>query len=342
MTRILTDISFIKNPVSASTPPSGFGTVYASGSDLYFINDSGSLFNITSNNIIREYTSSDTWTRPAGIKEVLVICVGAGGGGGSGYVGSTSTDRRGGGGGGGGAFVSRRISSASLGTSEIITIGAGGTTGSAVTAAINTNGNPGGLGADSSFGSLVVAKGGGSGAGGALGGSTGGANGGLASSCTPIRSPCALNGVQRVAPVGTTAASPNGMDGSFAAPAGGMGGAISTGNGFRTGGAGGGVHNEASLTAGGAGGATAGTNGTAGVDNINRKLIFDINTLTTNGIGTGGGGGASVANSTTAGSGANGGNYGAGGGGGGACLLNGTSGAGGRGASGLVIIVEYY
>ena len=75
--------------------------------------------------IVREYSASTFWNKPDGLKEILVICVGAGGGGGSG--GRSTAARRGGAGGGGGSMKYLRISASALtATTYSITIGAGG------------------------------------------------------------------------------------------------------------------------------------------------------------------------------------------------------------------------
>ncbi len=292
-------------------------------------------------NVVRTYTAGDTWNKPAGLKELLVLAIGAGGGGGSGRRGAASSQRSAGGGGGGGAMVWRRIPAASLASTETVTIGAGGTGGAAQTAD-STNGNAGTLGGDTSFGSLVIADGGGSGAAGSTGGSgTGGANGGLASACTPAFGPNAWSGQQRVTPSASNGdAGANGMNGTGAAPSGGAGGGISSANAVGSGGAGGGCYNDGSLTAGPTGGASSGGDGTAGTNNVGLQLLLNTVALAV-GIGTAGsGGGASIVGA--AGSGGAGGNYGAGGGGGGASLNGSNSGAGGNGAGGLVVLVEIY
>ena len=76
--------------------------------------------------VIREYTSSATWTKPAGLKYALVVCLGAGGGGGSGKRATASSSASGGGGGGGGALVKRLLKESLLSSSVSITIGSGG------------------------------------------------------------------------------------------------------------------------------------------------------------------------------------------------------------------------
>ena len=105
-------------------------------------------------NITREYISSDTWTKPDGLKELFVLCIGAGGGGGGG---SRNNGSPGGGGGGGGALIWRRIDASELDTTETITVGAGGVGG---TGRITSNGDGGngGNGGNTTFGTTVKVR----------------------------------------------------------------------------------------------------------------------------------------------------------------------------------------
>lgn len=119
-----------------------------------------------------EFTSSDTWTVPAGTTEVEVLVVAGGGGGGSHY----------GAGGGAGGLVSHSGYSVTPGSNITITIGAGG--------AGASSGDPGAAGTDgnnSVFGSITALGGGGggfkasagrSGGSGGGGGNDGGSNAG--------------------------------------------------------------------------------------------------------------------------------------------------------------------
>lgn len=122
--------------------------------------------------VVRTYlnaASPATWTKPAGLKYVIVEVQAGGGGGG----GNTQTDCSSGGGGGGG-YSKKLIAAATLGATETVTIGAGGAAGAAA-------GGAGGTGGASSFGTHATTTGG---AGGGAGASdpTAGGNGGIGSS----------------------------------------------------------------------------------------------------------------------------------------------------------------
>jgi hypothetical protein len=106
---------------------------------------------------IRYYTSNDTWSKPAGLKFVVVEIVGGGGGGGG--TSATTGTSGGAAGGGGGEYSRKKIAVTSLGATESVTVGNGGSAGAA-------NGSGGG-GGTSSFGSHASASGGSGGGGGA-------------------------------------------------------------------------------------------------------------------------------------------------------------------------------
>lgn len=95
----------------------------------------------------QEFTSSSSWTAPAGVTVATVLLVGGGGAGGGA---NANTNHRTGGGGGGGQVVLATVP-VTPGVSYTITLGAGGTGASAAN---------GGKGGDSSFGTLVYAYGG--------------------------------------------------------------------------------------------------------------------------------------------------------------------------------------
>lgn len=100
--------------------------------------------------IVRTYLnagSPHTWTKPAGLKYIVVEVQGAGGG--SGGV----TDSDDGSGAGAGGYSRKLIGTASLGTTETVTVGAAGTAGA-------SGANDGGNGGNTSFGSHCSANGG--------------------------------------------------------------------------------------------------------------------------------------------------------------------------------------
>ena len=248
----------------------------------------------------QEFTSSGTWTKPAGVTTVYVECVGGGGGGGSGRRDATTASRRGGGGGAGGAFVHQWFEAADLASTVSITVGAGGAGGAAVTTN-TTSGEIGAAGGDSSFGSHVF---------------TGTATGGL-------------NGTTSIVPNSQAAAvSFKALNNVNAGNGGSTGGGSSTVWGGA--GGGGGVGAAANST-----GAVSG--GTAG---ISRLLASSTPGATAGNNGTanegGGGGGGSYTTATAGMAGGNGAFPGGGGGGGSASDNGHDSGAGGDGGAGVV------
>lgn len=117
--------------------------------------------------IVRTYLNAGSpasWTKPTGLKYVVVEVQAAGGGGGG-----TTTANSHGSGGGAGGFSRKLIAAATLGSSETVTTGAGGTAGSGAGTTI------GGTGGSSSFGTHSTATGGVGGTGGSA--PSGGAGG---------------------------------------------------------------------------------------------------------------------------------------------------------------------
>ena len=287
-------------------------------------------------NVLREFTTGGSWSKPtaASFKGVWVFAAGGGGSGGAGIV-STGTIYAGGSAGGGGSLVRLWVPAISLLTTETYAIGAGGT-GPATGA--------GSAGGATLFGAHVEAKGGSGGVVGLAGATqrVGGA-GGSALLNVPIASGNSISGAAGGDGQRTIAGSAGGTGLlNTAAPGGGGGGGGQSGAELN-GGAGGGVYQAGSLTAGGAAGVAPGGNGTAGVNDIYIDPFVGLVTATI-GIGTAGGGGACAAGaSAVAGNGAAGGRA-AGGGGGGSQGngASGTRGAGGAGGDGFIILYEVF
>lgn len=107
---------------------------------------------------VQEFTSSGTWTKPAGVTMVRVELWGAGGGG-EGGQNSPSPLAFGGQGGGGGGHMFRTFSAPELSATEPVVIGAGGSAGSAGPDSPVTN-RDGSAGGDTNFGGYVYAYGG--------------------------------------------------------------------------------------------------------------------------------------------------------------------------------------
>jgi hypothetical protein len=355
MAKLLVTASLVTQSAPA-TPSAGFGTLYASGSGLYFKNSSGTNYDLSvvGSSSFTAFTSSGTWTYTTGsnIQYIKVLCAGGGGGGGGGRLGATSSLRSPGGGGAGGSISIAYFSSQSLRTgSYTVTVGGGGSGGTNATGTTGLNGGNGVAGSDSTFasGSTILLRG----VGGALGGfgnaaanGTGGTNTAPTTASVPNPYPpfyySGRNGSTGPANAG------NAFDGTRFLAGGGGGGSINASNVSSAGASGSAVYQYATLIQSGSPGGinNAGQDGAPVFDIINFLTYYTGSSLSTGVlVGTGGHGGGSGTNSPTASAGNGGSGSRAAGGGGGGGTVTGTgisSGRGGPGGSGFVIIFEYY
>lgn len=288
---------------------------------------------------VQTYTSGGVWTKPVGVRRVLVVMIGGGGGGGGGHNINNVTHTGGAGGTGGGYAVALYPSASLVPASITVTVGAAGTGGAGGVPGIGPH-----TGSDGTESSIVDSNGFTESAPGGLGGS-----GGTTSnySTRPYGVRAGGRGGGRAGAV-VTGSSYGPIAGTPGGGGGGAGGAyISSANSDGADGANGGLNLAAGGTAatlntiddpspvGGVYG-FAGGNGATGTDY--------------KGGGAGGGGGNLALNSgpasatVKAGPGGNGGFPGGGGGGGGTTILLSAQhgGDGGNGAAGVVYIFEYY
>lgn len=347
--RFESPISFVTRSSSPTTPSSGYGVVYARGSNLYYEDDTGTeyLLNRAGSTVIRQYTGSAFWIKPPEIVEVLVCCLGAGGGGGSGRVSAAGVNATGGSGGGGSTLTFRRLSANQLtATSYSISVGSGGTGGASQTTD-STNGLNGSAGTATTFaisGStiLVSARFGTGGTAGLDASAVSTVNGGQSALCIPTGSWYAFAGK-------TGANGSNGVGASattepvLLSNGGGGGGGINTLNVANRGGLGSSLIITGSIFTNSGSGSLSSPNATTDTSRIRTDFLFNF--VVTDGLQFGmgfagnGGAGQTTANG---GSGSAAAPYGGGGGGGGGCRDGFDSGPGGRGADGLVTIVEFY
>lgn len=273
---------------------------------------------------VQTFTSSGTWTKPAGtrFKTVRVLVRSGTAGAGSGARRAAGVIAGGGGGAGGAGWTTIEIPFADVGATETVTIGAAGTGGAAVLVD-DTNGNAGTLAGLTSFGPWVKAS-----TSGAGGGGTNAAGGTAGTGSTSL-----TNGNSGGAgSVGAAAGATGGGSGSLYAPGGGGGGGISAANVEQAGGPGGSCPWASADSAGTA--RLGGLGGAIGAPGTQSTFVPGASSI----IPTGGSGGGGASATAAAGAGANS-LAGAGAGGGGGSRNGFASGKGGDGAPGLVIVI---
>jgi hypothetical protein len=295
--------------------------------------------------VVRQLTTSGTWTKPTGLTHLEVFCIGAGGAGASGSKAAAGAISRGGSGGGAASMAWGSFLASELSATEDYVVGAGGVGGAAVTAN-NTTGESGTAGGDTYFSgtdfasSKVYAEGG--------NGATNdvpGANR-LSTRLKPNSGTPGLAGGTSSATgsAGSGATSQNTTINWFRAGGAGSGGGVNTSDSASASGSGSQYYNKSGTLSSnnGVGANTEGIDGQAGYMN---RFPFNLGdghySDITIGYGTpGGGGGASVTGNAWRGG--DGGNYGGAGGGGGAARDDvGNSGRGGNGGDGVIILIEH-
>lgn len=154
---LLVELATAGIPLDADNPLYVHNQARLAGLETEYTTD-GSAWYSAGGGVTREsFTSSGTWSKPAGLKSVGVHVLGGGGAGG-GCWSTGSSEVADGGGGASGGYAYSLIPASSVPSSVAVTVGAGG--------AGTTANEAGGDGGSSSFGSLVEAPGG-------LGGSRG-------------------------------------------------------------------------------------------------------------------------------------------------------------------------
>lgn len=293
---------------------------------------------LTSSTKITTYNVSDspgTWTKDSRTKVVEVFAWGSGAGGGSGRKGTTALSC-GGGGGSCGGYAYYKAPATSFNTTENFVVGAGGAGGASQTA--TADGNPGIIGNVTTFGS-VKALAGNFGSGGTS--ATGGAGAAVASGGYNIPTATGSAGGAGSTTVGGVGQVVGGSRIAANASSGGGGGCANTAT-ERAGGIGGNNLDFAAVVV--LAGGTAGLEST-GINGGNGNVPLSTGGLFSGGTGGGGGGGYSVGagGATKGGTGGNGAVPGGGGGGGGGGIAAvADSGAGGNGANGRIIVIEYF
>ena len=279
-------------------------------------------------------TGTGNWIANPRTTYVEVLMWGGGGGGGSGRRG-TSAASGGGGGGGGGAFIRLEGPVSAFSGTLSYTVGAAVSGGAARTTDA-TNGAAGTAGNNTIFGS-AIALGGNPGQGGI---NSGGTSGGVTrSNLTNFStSTLASGGANGNLGNGGNAGNAGSTNQTISAATGGGGGGGGNTGVFNSGGTGGGIldSTNANIVAPAAGGIESGT-----INGTNGSSLNALGGIYGGGMGGGGGGGARAG--AAAGKGGDGSSPGGGGGGGGGGLdAQANSGAGGQGAAGRIVVIEYF
>jgi len=354
---------------SAPATPSAGGLLYVTQSSIFFKNTTGTEYNLTESKgyfILREYTSSGTWTKPSDVKYVKIAAVGAGGGGGGGAR-NTSGLWGGGGAGGAGAAASIVFYTASLipaGTYTItISAGTNGGAGRTTSAGAGTVGSSGtATTLISASVTYIIAAGGAGGGGGSI--STNGSAFGGASTVGNVpllKGPFRITGIgggnnqTGVARVPTyvqnsVVTNYHARNGFVCCGGGGAGGTV-TAAATNNGASGSGIYliNGTLYTSGvpGRGGVSpnSGSNGVNNLVSLISLLSFSGSATITSSYGFGtaghGGGSGDLAGTIAGGNGGNASGFGCGASGGGGAI-NQNGGNGGSGSGGYLAILEYY